>query len=119
MRFLTKTARGGGIYLLLVGELGKKVLRVEAHDAGDLDELDHVDSSFAGLDASDEGVQTLQARREVTLRQARLLAALDQNVYQGAVTLGAQGLPQRRLRHGALWLEIGAPSITQGVACSQ
>jgi hypothetical protein len=34
------------------------------------------------------------------------------------VTFGTQGLPQCRLRHGALGLEIGAPSITQGMACS-
>src|ERR1700722_18715442 len=129
MLFLTKMARQGRntghfkdssdeISGPLVEKFGEKLLRVEAHDTRDFDEFDHIDAPLARLDATDEDVRTLQARRKVALRQTCLLAALDQNVYQGAVTFGAQGLPQCRLRHGARRLEIGAPSITQGSACS-
>src|ERR1700728_3557770 len=93
----------------LVKKFGEKLFGVEAHDAGDFDELDHIDAPLARLDAADEDVRTLQARRKVSLRQTCLLSALDQNVNQAAVTFGAQGLPQRRLRHGALRLKIRAP----------
>jgi len=78
MLFLTKTSCRGQIDGPLVGEFGKKVLRIETHDARDFDELDHIDASLARLDASNEGVRALQARREVTLREACLLSALDQ-----------------------------------------
>src|ERR1700739_4556085 len=104
MRFLTKAVRKSLFVDLfgdsateksgrLVEEFGEKVLGIQAHDARDLDELDHIDPPLAGFDATDKDVRTLQARREVSLRQTCLLSALDQNVYQGAVAFGAQGLP--------------------------
>src|ERR1700727_504050 len=94
------------------------MFRIQAHDPRDFDEFDYIDAPLTCLDSADEGVRALQARREVSLRQTRLRSALDQNVNQGAVTLGSQGLPQRRLRHGALRLANGAPSITRTSACS-
>src|ERR1700722_17984727 len=113
MRFLTKAARKSlnlGFFVdysieksgSLLEEFCEQMLRFQAHDTRDFDELDHIDAPLACLDTPDEGVRSLQARRQVALRQASLLAALDQNVNQGAVTFGTQGLPQRRLRHGAL-----------------
>src|SRR5258708_13753365 len=101
MLFLTKTERKGPFVGPLIfyssansaglfEKFGEKMVRIQAHDARDFDELNHIDAPLAGLDAPDEGVRALQARREVALRQARLLAALHQNVNQASVTLAPQ-----------------------------
>jgi len=52
----------------LVHEFCKHRARIEAQRLGEIDELDDINPAFTDFDAGDDGLRSLQARREFVLR---------------------------------------------------
>ena len=77
-----------------VQELGKEQLWICVQDAGDFDELDHIDPAVSGFDTPDEGTRAFETRCQISLRQASLLACSNQNGNQCSVSAGPQSLSQ-------------------------
>jgi hypothetical protein len=65
--------------IVSIQQLVKKYPGVRVQGASDLDELDHVDSAFAGLHTSNEGMRTLESCRQGSLGKFSPLASSDEN----------------------------------------
>jgi hypothetical protein len=85
-----------------VQELGEENRRVGVQDAGDLDELDHIDPAVSGFHTTDEGMWAFETRCQISLREASLLSRRNQNGNQCSVSASPQGLSQGRSWQGAL-----------------
>jgi hypothetical protein len=79
-------------------------MRIEADGLAEFQELDHRDAVLAALDGGDEGLIAAKSFRDLALRQAGALAALDQNLPQGFMLrrcdFPAQSRPAARSLHG-------------------
>lgn len=72
-------------------KLRNDVNRVRIERPNEIDELNDVEPSLASLDLGDERLRSRYATGQVSLRQAKGLAQLDEAAHQHAMTRRAQG----------------------------